>query len=336
MSGVYRAMPTDRTTHVTRRICFYRIAFIDTSEERHQEHAPSEVFRELDALEWSEIAGKRSRYLFHPPGVANALFEVDIDGKGVVKAEFGRISRHNIPDVEHGGTIDKLDLAKGEGLFVMSHLMIHPSGIMALERVNDGPSLAGLKRYIRERCGGLIDLVSVVRIPTIKFVQLIPHISEVRFFDLAIRRKHREFLDDIDRGMAGAIRRASNWAEFDEYAFRGIMRDKKKKGPLLRSFWENIAGRLRDRSLTKELERLRVGVRIGEEARTLIFDLLDAQLCTEAEVRRLFDRSKNARSEDIFREMEEAFKMLKEEIENGWEIADIDIKGPIQQTLSED
>ena len=326
----------DTKTHTKRRICFWRIELIDTRTEPQTHHDPFEVFRVLEQLQWADEPSEQSRFLFSTPGSANVLVDVTIDKSGVIRFVFGRTNRADLPDLQEVDRITALQLAEKQGLLLFSHGTIYPGGVLAWERVNGGPTPEGLKKFIKERSNRLVDIVVLKRVPTARFIRMIPHITEVRLFDMVVSRPNRAFVYGLDQsGITGAVKALSEMAEWDEYSIRGKIKDKKKKGPILTEFWRAIQAHLIDGSLKRELERLRVGVRFGEDAKTTIFDLLEAHLCIEAIVKRKRERSANADSTDMFKAIDAAHDSLKTEIDEGWELDTDDDQGSVQQELPE-
>jgi len=296
---------------------------------------PVEVFQVLEQLQWTDKPKEQSRFLFSSPGFANLLVDAKTDASGVIRFVLGRTNRTDIPDLEQEGLITALQLAEKQGLLVLSHGVIYPGGVLAWERVNEGPTPEGLKKFIKERSGHLVDDVVLKRIPTARFIKMIPRISEVRFFDMAVARLNRPFVYGLSQaGISGAVRSLSKWEEWDEYAIRGLITNKKKRGPVLGDFWKAIRKPLKDGTLKRELERLRVGVRFGEDTKTTVIDLLEAHLCTEEIVKRKRERSINADDEDMFKAIDRVYNSLKTEIDQGWELDTHDDQGPIQQELS--
>jgi hypothetical protein len=103
----------------------------------------------------------------------------------------------------------------------------------------------------------------------------------------------------------------------------------------MRRFLNGVREALIEDRLKKQLERLRLAVKLSEEERTMMLNLLDAHLNTEILVKRTNPSSRNTDDDDIFDGMKRIYNKMKNREGQEWLLLDVESDGTIQKTLDE-
>jgi len=319
-----------------RRVHFWRMEILKEEKDKKIELDPWKVLSHFNDLVYDRER-ENSKYVQYHQKRSDVVIEAKKHDDGVIDVIFGRINQTNIPTIERKGKQRQIDLKEDEGLFVISHLQIHPDGIVLRESVSDGPTMRAFRRYILKRNNCDVSEVNIYRIAAEDLNQLLPFIEEVKFMKIGVGRLMTRRMSEIDESLGGLFKSAQDFADFQEWEAIGRMRSSSRKAPILTDFWKKIRElRMKD-DLRKKLEHFIVGVRLSEEEQTRTFDLLEAHLSEKIMVKRMVRDSKNSDSEDISAKMRRLYRTKKPKEGNEWVmVEDYDDSRAVQQTLDED
>jgi hypothetical protein len=121
-----------------------------------------------------------------------------------LRIRFGRIRREALPDVEHAGALQTLQLQEDAGLIDMSHVVVFDDGYVAAEWNPDGPKLASLGAYIFEK-GRLNTSPKFLSILERDIVEVLNKLSSVKILEIDLPPNAVELAREADENLAAAV-----------------------------------------------------------------------------------------------------------------------------------
>ncbi|MEU8232838.1 hypothetical protein AB0C12_24930 [Actinoplanes sp. NPDC048967] len=299
-----------RSTRPTadRKIYFYRVdAGADESlKPRSIDFRP--VLQYVDGLPFEQGGG---RYFMQSDG---SLLCAWIGALGsVFRVQFGTIRRNALPQSEAYGKLKDLALAEEEGLCEVCHICIFPEGVVGMEYNFYGPRASRFPAYLERIAPGRVPEFTLESILRHDMLEKLRSKTGVRAMELKVRRSYIETVKELDQRTGNALEAL---AEGNDAETIGVMLGPEpyQRVNLADRTLQFIRDMVRRDDLRDNVSQFKASV--VEEGSTKVdeINLLQDQLISSRKILRLGERTRVLDSEDAFRNIEDAYVELRQDL----------------------
>lgn len=287
---------------ILRKVYFYRIA--------HCEDVlgvlPGEIQRVMN-LPFDEIG----RYSVDADGNRFALWPESAEYP--LKLKFGRTRLSNLPTIEGAGKISPLDLAVGEGLLELCHIIVYSDGFVAAEFNFEGPRMTRLSEYLFEKRQALKEKVTFLPLFEPNILALVEALTTVKLLELKGQPVAESLIAQADRDLANAFGAMVRLGGTETVAIE--LSGHSSPASMLRTLVKKLAELAkRQPNLAKEgIKTLRIRG-LNERGQIDFVDLLEDHLVSVRQFDRLQSDSKAIDSEIAFDQIHTAYLERKDDL----------------------
>lgn len=292
----------DDVGDVFRKVYFFKIAdFLDIKDS-----LPSALVR-ISSLDFDDegrykLEGKsKTRLLVYPDSHSYPL-----------RVRFGRIRRESLPDVEHVGRLETLDIHEDAGLIDISHIVIFEDGFVAAEWNPDGPKMASLGPYIFEK-GRLNHSPRFLNLVQRDIVEVIRSLNSVKVLEIDVPPHAERLAEQADTNLAAAIRASTEMGATKRISFRLTA---EKTSDRLKSIALRLAEAVKGKPQEKALlHNLTVRGYTPESKAMKFIDILDSKLLSAEIFPRRKPRSRSINSTSAYAILQKSYNEYRHVIE---------------------
>lgn len=292
---------------VTRKIHFYRIY---AGHNLAGEPTPYDVKSVLEAIHGLDFKTD-APYLKVEGGFEFCCMVDELSSPQ--KVRFCKITRDDLPQIEHQGNLTDLELAENQGLAECVHAMFFPENIVGLEYNYNGLRVTRISEYLHAKSQNVSsnepkfeELVERDAIEKLK------HMRTVRKFSLKVRQSLFSSVEQAGGSLADTFRAARELGEAKEIGLTlsvGHAGENETLGSKLINVAKTlitfkdmsndvISGEIKGRSDTGKME---------------VVDLLNAKLVAEKSIPRRGGRTSAPHKDFVYAAIEEAYNDFKDQ-----------------------
>ena len=279
---------------ITRKIYFFKVEHFAEIKE-----SLAGACERIQGLSFDD----RGRYLFDI--TSKARYSVYPDTlQFPIRLRFGKIRRDALPQIEHEGSLETLELQENAGLVDISHIVIFEDGFVAAEWNSDGPKLAKLTPYFLEK-GRLNTPPVFLTLLERDIVEIVSALDSVRVLEVELPPDAAEVAKQADRSFYDAIKAmeslgATKRVGLKLTADQGTLKLKK----LARNLAELIKSNPHERDRFNSIHAS--GYETDSRSARYI-DILESKMMTAEYFTRTSARSRSIESNDAYRVLERAY-----------------------------
>lgn len=279
---------------VVRKVYFFRIAHFEGVKEA----LPAACARIAD-LKFND----NGRY--RKDGATPNIYSLYPDTTSYpLKIRFGKIRRDALPQVEHEGVLETLNLQEDEGLVDISHITIFGDGFVAAEWNSDGPKIAQLTPYFVEK-GGLNDPPKFLTLVERDIVEIVSSLDSVRVLEIELPPDAVELARQADQGLADAIKATS---ELGGNKKIGLKLTADVGNSKLKSLAVKLAKLIKENPHERDRFNLIQASGYSDGVRTSrLIDVLESKMVSGEEFTRTSARARSIDSEDAYKVLQKSY-----------------------------
>lgn len=289
-----------------RRIQFFRIRAGTLASGQPFVYSAQAAMERIETLPF--VRGGTGRYLAEPDG-DDVCCWVD-QATSPQKLRLGIVRRSNFPQVELGGDLSPLGIARAAGLAEYTHMMFLGNNILGAEFNFYGPRPGRLATYINIRA----DVAPRISINPLLRDDVIPKLEamqEIKLFDMKVRRSYLDEVKQADQSLGDALEVTAEVGDATEIEL--ILRPKKRSqnslSDRLIDILKTLAGN-RPRMM-EEASRLKAkGVFEGSGGRVEELDLLSDAFVMNKQIVLLDEKSRALNADSAYAAIESAYREL--------------------------
>ena len=278
---------------------------------------PVPALRSIAELRLSRVQGW---YEEEQDGSALCLFP-DLTSYRYPVAQFGRVRRQALPQIEEVGDIAELSLTSNQGLLESIHIVFFPGNVLGAEYNHYGPRATRLGNHLHTISGVPTPKARINPIIREDAFDQLNDVESVHVLDLELLPAAVEIIAARHAPIGDALRAAaavSNGARSIQLVIKPDQGDE-------RGLWDRVSSPLRDifgnQELRPDIKRGKLQGRRGLNGPLEVFDLLQDEITSAQGMMRLSSRSRALDPAGAFRTIIGAYGGLQTGIEQSPTIA---------------
>lgn len=221
-----------------------------------------------------------------------------------LRIRFGKTRRDALPQVEHQGSLQTLELQENAGLIDISHVVIFEDGFVAAEWNHEGPKLAQLSPYIFEK-GKLNGQPKFLILMERDIVEVVDNLVSVKVLEIELPPDSAELAREADENFYTAIKATEALGATKRIALKLTSDDGSGK---LRNLARNFAKIIKARPYERDrFNGLSINGYDASSRLRRFVDILESKLVSSEVFTRTSPRSRSIDSEDAYRVIERAY-----------------------------
>jgi hypothetical protein len=299
--------PIPETDRVARKVFFYRIRTRPTDDGDVPIFQPRDAADCITALTFD--TGDRYQDLGE-----SGIYCVWPNSRGeFVRMTIGVVRRSGLPSLEALGDVTPLELAEEQGLLEQTHVVFFPDGVVGAEFNFYGPRVSRLATYIADKCAD---------VPLIRFDMLLnqdaeeqlANLEDIRLVELRLRRSDIALLEDADEDLAAALEATAERVDAPVVDIT-LRPEPHSRRPLGQGAFDLVRRLVGEPTTRERFEKFQVRGLDNRTEKPEAFDLLQDRLMSTRRVIRQDTRYRAVNSDDMYREIESAYRELRDSLE---------------------
>ena len=295
---------------VERRIIFFRVDIGTDPGGIPVPFDPQPMLQFMTGLPFS--SGPHGRYWEDSDD--SVLCLLDGSSGPLPTVQFCRVRRAGLPQLERAGNVKDLDIAPDEGLLETTHAVFFPKNVVGVAYNHYGPRLSLLGNYIHRKSSGNFPKARFNPIlrddPTLQLGRL----TDVRLFDIGIRRPYVDFVRQAAPSLADALdANARLYGEPEK--IQVVLRYPRERSSIAwRALRPSVADLVVSNAQAPVLDRLRVRGHCEDTDRVEPLDLLKDNIITTKQIVRLGGRGRAVDPVSAYDAISESYGQLSDDI----------------------
>lgn len=294
---------------LNRNIFFYRI---DAGDDARGRPRTFDVKATLDHIHSLPFEDDGPRYQLVEDDNAICCWIDDSSSTG--RLRIGAVRRTGLPQVDRSGVLTDLNIPLSAGLVEQVHVVFFPNRIVGSEFNFHGPRLSRLSSYFSDKARGIVPPVVFEPLIRRDVTEQLDRLTDVRLFQLRIRKSYAEGIVRIDDSLGAAFQAAAQVSDADEieitlspkrFSRNGI-------GQKMIRIAKSLIGL---RGIHEESQKFHVKGFDPQSQKTELVDLLSDKLIVRKQIIRHGERSRALDSASAYSAIESAYNEVREELE---------------------
>lgn len=292
-----------------RKILFYRIDTGSDAHGRPRNFNLSSVLQHIETLQFSDDA--QGRYLAADDGNRVCCWVDECSDNGKVRV--GTVRRSGLPLVEKSGILTDLPLPMVAGLAEQTHVVFFDGGIIGAEFNFYGPRVSRLAAYFREKAPGVSVPVAFEPLIRRDVTEQLERLSDVRLFQLRIRKSYAEKIAGIDENLGAAFAAAAKVSDADEIEIL-LSPPRYSRAGIGKQLLNTVKRLVSLGGIHEQAQKLQIRGFDTKNRQIELVDLLSDKLIVRKEIIRQGSRSRALDSESAYAAIQSAYSEVQNEL----------------------